>query len=155
MNVYDWGEIMITDKRIDSGKPFDWGRVSAEYARYRDIYPQDFYDIIVNRGLCVEGQKVLDIGTGTGVLPRNMYRHGAKWTGTDISENQILQAERLAKESGMDIHFLARNTELLDFDEESFDVITAFQCFFYFEHETAAPKLAGFLKKGGKLWQKL
>ena len=51
---------MITDNRIDSGKPFDWGRVSSEYAKYRDIYPQDFYDIIVNRGLCVEGQRVLD-----------------------------------------------------------------------------------------------
>lgn len=142
---------MISDSRIDSGKPFDWGRVSSDYAKYRDIYPQEFYDIIVKRGLCVEGQNVLDIGTGTGVLPRNMYKYGAKWTGTDISENQILQAERLAKESGMDIHFLARSTELLDFDEESFDVITACQCFFYFEHEKASPKLAGFLKKGGKL----
>jgi len=30
--------------------------------------------------------------TGTGVLPRNMYRFGAAWTGTDISENQSLLA---------------------------------------------------------------
>ena len=79
----------ITDKNIDGGKAFDWGKTSADYARFRDIYPQEFYDRIISRKLCINGQKVLDMGTGTGVLPRNMYRYGAKWTGTDISVNQI------------------------------------------------------------------
>ena len=77
--------MLIKDERIDHGKAFDWGRTSADYAKYRDIYPQEFYEKILNRGLCRDGQEVLDIGTGTGVLPRNMYPYGAKWTGTDIS----------------------------------------------------------------------
>ena len=77
----------ITDSRIDGGKAFDWGRTSVDYAKYRDIYPEEFYQRIAGRGLCRDGQRVLDLGTGTGVLPRNMYRFGAKWTGTDISEN--------------------------------------------------------------------
>ena len=50
----------IQDDRIDSGKAFDWGRTSKEYAKYRDIYPDKFYKKILNRGLCVTGQKVLD-----------------------------------------------------------------------------------------------
>ena len=29
----------ITDKRIDEGKAFDWGKTSEFYAKYRDIYP--------------------------------------------------------------------------------------------------------------------
>ena len=58
----------IKDDRIDSGKAFDWGRISKEYARYRDIYPDEFYQKIADRGLCIGGQKVLDPGTGTGVL---------------------------------------------------------------------------------------
>ena len=33
----------IKDRRIDAGKPFDWGRTSKEYARFRDIYPEEFY----------------------------------------------------------------------------------------------------------------
>lgn len=33
----------ITDKSIDSGKAFDWGRTSADYAKFRDIYPEEFY----------------------------------------------------------------------------------------------------------------
>lgn len=31
--------MLIRDETIDRGRPFDWGRVSADYARYRDIYP--------------------------------------------------------------------------------------------------------------------
>ena len=67
----------IKDARIDNGKAFDWGRTSAEYAKFRDIYPEEFYEKIISLGLCTSGQKVHDIGTGTGVLPRNMYKFGA------------------------------------------------------------------------------
>lgn len=143
--------MLISDKRIDAGKAFDWGKTSEEYARYRDIYPEEFYKKIVDRSLCVNGQKVLDLGTGTGVLPRNMYRYGASWTGTDISKEQIGQAVRLSEAGNMNIDFKAVSTEDLDFSNESFDVITACQCFWYFDHEKVMPKLAKFLKPGGKL----
>lgn len=139
----------ITDKRIDSGKAFDWGRTSADYGKYRDIYPQIFYDKILARGLCTKGQKVLDIGTGTGVIPRNMYRYGAKWTGTDISDNQIAQAKILSE--GMDIDYHVSSTENLDFPQESFDLITACQCFWYFEHEKVMPMFHRMLKEGGRI----
>ena len=43
---------MISDSRIDGGKAFDWGRVSGEYARFRDIYPPEFYEKIHSLGLC-------------------------------------------------------------------------------------------------------
>ena len=141
----------IIDKRIDSGKAFDWGRTSEEYAKFRDIYPEEFYNKIVERGLCVKGQKVLDLGTGTGVLPRNMYRYGAEWIGTDISPEQIEQAKILAASAGMDIEFKAVSTENLDFPAESFDVITACQCFWYFDHDKVMPELNRLLKPGGKL----
>lgn len=141
----------IRDERIDSGRAFDWGRTSEEYARYRDIYPEVFYRKVADRGLCTEGQRVLDLGTGTGVLPRNMYKYGAEWTGADISPEQIDQAKKLAAASDMNIDFLAVPTEQLDFAAETFDVITACQCFWYFDHERVMPELAGLLKPGGKL----
>lgn len=135
----------ITDSRIDAGKAFDWGKISEEYAKYRDIYPEEFYQKIVNRGLCTAGQKVLDLGTGTGVLPRNMYRFGAEWVGTDISPEQIEQAKRLSESVGMKIDYYASSTEELDLPKESFDVITACQCFWYFDHERVMPKLSELL----------
>lgn len=139
----------ITDKRIDGGKAFDWGRTSEDYAKYRDIYPKEFYEKIVARGLCIKGQRVLDIGTGTGVLPRNMYRYGAKWVGTDISENQIRQAKKLS--SGMDIDYFTLSAENLNFPDNSFDVITACQCFWYFKHEQTVQSFYNMLKPDGSI----
>lgn len=141
----------ITDDRIDSGKAFDWGRTSEEYARYRDIYPEEFYKKIVDRRLCINGQKVLDLGTGTGVLPRNMYQYGAEWTGTDISPEQIEQARILSDAADMKISFQTVSAEQLNFSSESFDVITACQCFWYFDYEKVMPELAELLKPNGKL----
>lgn len=141
----------ITDSRIDSGKPFDWGRVSADYARFRDIYPDTFYNKLAERGLCISGQRVLDIGTGTGVLPRNMYGCGADWTGIDISENQIEQARTLARNAGMDIDFAVSGAEDIAFPEQSFDVVTACQCFWYFNYDIVMPRIANVLKDGGRL----
>lgn len=139
----------ITDKNIDGGKAFDWGKTSADYAKFRDIYPQEFYDKIVNRKLCIHNQNVLDVGTGTGVLPRNMYRYGAKWIGTDISENQIEQARMLSKDMNIDYYTLA--TEEIDFPDSSFDVITACQCFWYLNHEQVMPDFFRMLKPDGRI----
>lgn len=141
----------IINDQIDAGKAFDWGRTSLDYAKYRDIYPALFYEKIAGRNLCIKGQRVLDLGTGTGVLPRNMYRYGADWTGTDISADQIAQAKRMAEHQGQTIRFMTVATEDVDFPDSSFDVITACQCFWYFDHKKVMPKLAQMLKKEGRL----
>lgn len=139
----------IKDSNIDNGKVFDWGRTSHDYAKYRDIYPDEFYRRITDRGLCVSGQSVLDIGTGTGVIPRNMLRFGAKWIGTDISPEQIEQAKLLSQ--GTDIKYYVSASEDLSFPDNSFDVITACQCFWYFDHEKLIPEFRRMLKSGGSL----
>ncbi|MBQ1464876.1 MAG: class I SAM-dependent methyltransferase [Ruminococcus sp.] len=141
----------ILNKNIDGGKAFDWGRTSTDYAKYRDIYPPVFFQKVADLGLCVKGQKVLDLGTGTGVVPRCMYKYGADWVGSDISDNQIAQAKILAEKDGMDINFVVSSAEDINFPDGTFDVITACQCFFYFDYDKVLPKIAGLLKDGGKL----
>lgn len=141
---------MITNPKIDHGKGFDWGKASLDYAKYRDIYPDEFYQRIVDSGLCVKGQKVLDIGTGTGVLPRNLYHFGAEFTGIDISEQQIQQARKQSEERGMKIRYIVSPAENLNFSDSSFDVVTACQCFQYFDVKTLTPLLVRMLKPGGR-----
>lgn len=140
---------MIINKDIDNGKAFDWGRTSADYAKYRDIYPEMFYQKIVDLGLCTKGQSVLDLGTGTGVLPRNMYRYGAKFVGADISENQIEQARLLSAQNDMAIDYVVASAEDVDFPDNTFDVVTACQCFMYFNKPIALPKIHRMLKDNG------
>lgn len=139
----------IIREGIDGGKAFDWGRASADYAKYRDIYPAAFYEKILELGLCAKGQRVLDIGTGTGVLPRNMYKYGAQFVGLDISENQIEQARRLSKEAGMDIQYRVSSAEDADFPDAYFDTVAACQCYVYFDKSAVFPKIHRILKDFG------
>jgi SAM-dependent methyltransferase len=78
-----------------------------------------------------------------------MAKYGASWTGIDISENQIQKARELSE--GMDIEYLVSSVEDLDIPNQSFDVITACQCFWYFDHNKIAKKLYDLLKPGGHL----
>jgi len=141
---------LIKNQNIDHGNEFDWGNTSKDYAKYRDIYPDEFYQKIVNSGVCIGGQAALDLGTGTGVLPRNLYKFGADWTGTDISENQIAEAVRLAAENKMGIQFFASPAEETGLPDNSFDVITACQCFMYFDKARVLPEIVRMLKPNGR-----
>ncbi len=68
-----------------------------------------------------------------------MYRYGAKWIGIDVSREQIEQAKLLS--AGMNIDYYVSSAENIDFPEDSFDVVTACQCFWYFDHEQLAPNI--------------
>ncbi|MDO4166268.1 MAG: methyltransferase domain-containing protein [Eubacteriales bacterium] len=139
----------IRNKEIDHGKAFDWGKASEDYAKFRDIYPHAFYEKLAELSLGIAGQKALDLGTGTGVIPRNMYQYGASWIGTDISENQISYAKELSTAAGMDIEYIVASAEEVDFPDASFDVITACQCFMYFDKNVILPKIHKMLKAHG------
>ena len=141
---------MLRMNHIDHGEAFDWGRASEAYAKYRDIYPPAFYQRILELGLCLEGQQALDLGTGTGVLPRNLARYGARWTGVDLSDNQIAEAKRLAAEQGLDIRFFAAPAEQTGLPDGAFDVVTACQCWTYFDQTKVLPEITRLLKPQGR-----
>ena len=138
----------MNNKSVDNGQSFDFGKTSSEYAKYRDIYPKQMYDRLYELGVGKRGTKWLDIGTGTGVLPRAMAHYGAEIIGTDLSDNQISQAQMLSK-SLKNITYKACPAEKMSFPEKSFDVITACQCFWYFEPSLIVTKIKAMLRDGG------
>lgn len=135
---------------IDNGKEFDFGKTSADYARFRDIYPASMYEKLIQFGIGKSGQKILDLGSGTAVLPINMSKTGADFTASDVSENQILFGKQLAAERNIkNIDFKVCSAEDTGFNENSFDAVTAVQCFHYFNAEEAANEIRRILKPGG------
>ncbi|MFF2886917.1 class I SAM-dependent methyltransferase [Paenibacillus sp. NPDC057967] len=140
---------MITFDHIDNGNAFDFGRISEDYTKYRDIYPDVFYQKIHDLGLCRKGQQVLDLGTGTGVLPRQLVKYGAKFIGADISENQIALARKLSE--GMNIEYIVSPAEEVDFHDGTFDTVLACMCFTYFDKAILLPRLYRMIKDDGHL----
>ncbi|MBQ3904073.1 MAG: methyltransferase domain-containing protein [Eubacterium sp.] len=137
---------MLSKKNIDGGKAFDWGFTSQQYAAYRDIYPPELYERLRRLGVAKDGTAWLDIGTGTGILPQNLYNPNAKITGVDISEEQI----RYAKQQNGNISYIVSPAENTCLPDNSFDSITAAQCFWYFDREAMKKEIRRLIKPGGK-----
>ena len=144
------GERGIKLNTIDGGQAFDFGRTATSYAAYRDIYPPELYDRLRALGVAADGTSWLDLGTGTGVLPKNLYNPASQITGVDISAEQIAFAKREAAENGMNICYLVSPAETTGLPDRGFDTITAAQCFWYFDREKMCGEIGRMLRPGGK-----
>lgn len=136
---------------IDGGNSFDWGRTAEIYVKSRNIYPDDFWVTLNSVGVGRENQKILDIATGTGILPLNMSRYGGEYTGVDLSEEMIRQAEVICDDNPR-VKFMTADAHRLPLDDGSFDIATALQCWVYFDKETLIPELHRVLRSGGELY---
>ena len=76
-------------KHIDNEREFDWGKTSQDYAACRTGYPELFYEVLAVLGIGKPGQKILDLGTGTGVLARAFAKRGAVVTGVDMRRTRL------------------------------------------------------------------
>lgn len=141
---------MLKLNNIDNGKPFDWGKASEDYGKYRDIYPESYYHNLKSLGLDKPGISLLDLATGTGVLPRALYRTDISITGTDISGNQIAVAGELAAGQNLNISFHTAPAENTGLPSQKFDYITAAQCFLYFNVPGLMKEIDRLLKPDGR-----
>ncbi len=118
---------------VDPGMKIDWGKTSIDYAKYRPGPPLSFYKKLKQLGVGHEGQAILHLGTGTGVLARQFAKQGCKVIGTDVSNEQVKMAETLAKMENLHAEFKAVPTEEISFvDERSFKERWCFDYFAFF-----------------------
>ncbi len=103
--------------------------------RFRSPYPVRRYahDKQYNSVLSFvnSGDTVLDAGCGEGSLSRMLAKKGAIVSGTDISEPNVANAQKLAAAEGLSITFQTADLENLPFPDNSFDVVV---CSHVLEH---------------------
>jgi len=136
---------------VDLGRTINWGTTSSDYAAFRPGPPDEFYDRLRALGIGLPRQRILDLGTGTGVVARSLARGGSIAAGIDIAPEQIEQAMRLSAAEQLQIDFRVASAEDPPFANHSFDVATANQCFLYFDHERTLATLRRLLVTGGRL----
>jgi SAM-dependent methyltransferase len=136
---------------IDEGRSFDWGRTSADYAAHRPGPPSSFYERLHALGVGRAGQRILDLGTGTGVLARQFARQGADVVGVDLAPEQIAAATQLARDEGLGARFQVAPAETTGEPDASFEAITANQCWLYFDKARVIAEVRRLLVPGGVL----
>ncbi len=63
----------------------DFGKTAQDYGRYRAGFPPPLFERLATFGIGVPGQRILDLGTGTGTLARGFALRGCQVTGLDPS----------------------------------------------------------------------
>jgi len=136
---------------IDPGRSIDWGRTSSDYAEFRPGPPASFYERLRALGVGIAGQRILDLGTGTGVLVREFALAGCHAAGVDISVEQIEAARALALGDGLRVEFRVAPAEDTGLPAASFDVVTANQCWLYFDRDRVVAEVKRLLAQNGVL----
>lgn len=126
-----------------------WG--NGPYERISDTLveaQQDLVDALGPR----EGQRWLDVATGTGAVARMAARAGADVTGLDLAPDLIETAREIAGAEGLDIRFDVGDAERLPYEDATFDVVVStYGIMFAPDHAAVARELARVCRPGGKL----
>jgi SAM-dependent methyltransferase len=129
----------------------EFGRTSGDYARHRAGFPDRFYDRLAAMNVLRAGIRALDLGTGTGTLARGLARRGLEVTGLDRSAEMIVQARSLDAEARVATRYLVASAEQSGLPDRSFDLVTAGQCWHWFDRARAALEARRLLVPGGRI----
>jgi SAM-dependent methyltransferase len=96
------------------------------------------------------GQRVLDVGCGTGVVAVTAGRQGARVTGLDLTPELLRRARENAAIAGVDIEWHEGDVESLPFGAGAFDVVLSqFGHMFAPRPEVAVREMLRVLRPGG------
>jgi SAM-dependent methyltransferase len=121
-----------------------WGARPVDWALSEDQQVPTYEEVL--RHVALEpGQLVLDIGCGAGAFLRLVADPGARAFGLDASEALI----DLARERVPDADLRLGDMEALPYDDETFDLVTGFNAFFFANDFVAALREARRVAKPG------
>jgi len=128
-----------------------FGRAAQDYATHRQGFPHGFFDRLSGWGIGRPGQRLLDLATGTGTIARGFAMKGCTVTGLDHDGPMLKAAEELARDEGLSISWIESKAEQIPLADASFEVITAGQCWHWFDKSQVASECMRLLVPGGRL----
>lgn len=124
----------------------------GDYASFA-VYMEDGAIEILERWQLSPGQRLLDIGCGSGQSAIPAARQGHQVVGIDIAENLVEVANERSRLEGLNAQFDVGDAEALPYEDNSFDaVITMIGAMFAPQPDKVANELARVIHPGGKLY---
>ncbi len=129
----------------------NFGRTASDYSQHRAGFPEQFFERMQTLGLIPAGTRLLDLGTGTGSVARGVALRGCKTVGLDISADLIEKSRELDKLAGVEVDYKIASAEDTGFADNHFDVVTAGQCWHWFDGDKTAQEVKRILVPNGHL----
>jgi len=129
-----------------------WDHRSKVYPKYSADEEHTLWKQYLSNAIGPEPRKILDVGTGTGIIAMMLYELGYNVTGVDFSMDMMNAAKEKSKEIGADVRFMEGDVENLEFEDGSFDCVTARHVLWTMAHpEKAVKEWVRMVKPGGKI----
>ncbi|ODQ60829.1 hypothetical protein WICANDRAFT_28518 [Wickerhamomyces anomalus NRRL Y-366-8] len=125
--------------------------LATNYTSYRPAYPPSFFKKLSNyhKG---DRKLAVDVGCGPGEATYPLVKYFDHVVGVDISEVMIKEASKLRKgEILQKVEFKVGSGESIPAEPHSVDLLTAAECFHWFDHEKFFQEACRVLKLGGTL----
>ena len=137
----------------NTGSPVavDFGLAADDYGRWRQGFPAEFFARLDKLSICVAGQDVLDVGTGTGLLARALCLRGCRVTGLDPSPALLSEAKKADEAEGVSIEYCLGRAEATGLEGNAYDVVSAATCWHWFNRPEAAAECRRLLRRDGRL----
>jgi len=137
-----------TPSARQGGKVFD--EVAAEYDRNRPMYPDDLVDQACRVAGIGEGDRVLEIGCGSGQLTRSLVARGLHVTAVEPGKNLIALARQHLEGAGT-AEFMNVRFEDASCPHEHFRAVFSASALHWVDPEVSWRKIADVLVPGGTL----
>lgn len=129
---------------------------AGDYHRYIERLSAPLAERAVALGALEAGQRVLDVGTGSGIAARYAARKvgpGGFVLGVDLSEGMLEVARSASRQQGLsNIEFQRMDAEALDLPDQSFDAVMSFFAVSHFPNiDIALAQMLRVLKRGHRL----
>jgi SAM-dependent methyltransferase len=130
------------------GKVFN--EVAVEYDRNRPAYPDALVDQACEVAGITDGDRVLEIGCGTGQLTRSLLARGLRVSALEPGDQLIGIAEENLKAAG-DVEFLHARLEDMQLPRESYEAVFSASAIHWVDPDVGWRKIADALTASGTL----
>lgn len=127
----------------------NFGLTAKDYATHRAGFPGSFFERVGAYGVGLPSQTIVDLGTGTGTVARGFAQRGGQVMGIDPSVSLMAQAKQLDELAGVVVEYRVGRAEETGLAAQSVDVVSAGQCWHWFDRPRAAQEVARILRPDG------
>jgi SAM-dependent methyltransferase len=120
------------------------------YSKSRPSYPNEYIDYLLTENILNETSRVADIGSGTGILSRQLLERDLSVLAVEPNDDMRAKAEQYLNQFE---HFtsIKASAEETSLQNNSVDLVIAAQAFHWFDHEKFKLECKRILKQNAKV----